>query len=334
MASKANESKFKTDAEVLDLAYSDLTAYAKSIDIRFTFQQRDDLQQLCIAKRKGKSVSIPIENQVNVFEDDYAKYPQYPDSKEQVLLVGRNVRVDPIPATEELAGDVALLNRMRNAVRAGGGYLSITNMGKGFTEMKPYSGDESDVLILPTKLLIVVDIPHNANPESIEVDDNAVQYVGVEGIKKGHSPQDAVDKFNELNGISVEVVAIEKKRQGKDKVFTLVTLKYGEKSCQVSATKTVLACAAGGLTDLIETNTTRSGGATKKGKTMDDTLTTEQQAIVDNSKFTKSDKIRKLYRLDVTVATIHRVLGIHYSFAYCVVDKYRKMLKPKESNNE
>lgn len=55
------------------------------------------------------------------------------------------------------------------------------------------------------------------------------------------------------------------------------------------------------------------------------------KAVLENANYKTSDKIRKLYypgegkeAQALNMGQISKVLGIHYSFTYCVVDTYRK----------
>ena len=52
------------------------------------------------------------------------------------------------------------------------------------------------------------------------------------------------------------------------------------------------------------------------------------RAILDNVKLSKSEKMRRLWKKDMSIADIHRVIGAHYSFTYGVIDRYRKILAP------
>lgn len=56
-------------------------------------------------------------------------------------------------------------------------------------------------------------------------------------------------------------------------------------------------------------------------------------AIANNAEYSTSDKIRQLFRKSkVSVGNISKVLGIHYSFAYCVVDAFRKLSSDSKSD--
>ena len=75
----------------------------------------------------------------------------------------------------------------------------------------------------------------------------------------------------------------------------------------------------------VESKKSRSRKSEKTEKPPISVNTTEaQQKILDSDIYSKSDKIRKLYQSKMSVASISHILGIHYSFAYCVVDKFRK----------
>lgn len=48
--------------------------------------------------------------------------------------------------------------------------------------------------------------------------------------------------------------------------------------------------------------------------------------ILDNDNISKSEKMRRLWKKEMSIADIHRVLDTHYSFTYGVIDRYRKIL--------
>ncbi len=49
----------------------------------------------------------------------------------------------------------------------------------------------------------------------------------------------------------------------------------------------------------------------------------------DKTPYTKSDKIRKLFsKCELTIGEVAKVMDVHYSFAYCVIDAHRKMIEP------
>lgn len=70
----------------------------------------------------------------------------------------------------------------------------------------------------------------------------------------------------------------------------------------------------------------------KKGKEPEPGMSLEEikarkdvQEILNKEDYKKSDKIRNLYRkCDISIGMISKLLDIHYSFTYCVVDAFRK----------
>ena len=54
-----------------------------------------------------------------------------------------------------------------------------------------------------------------------------------------------------------------------------------------------------------------------------------KKALADYSDgvITKSEACRRLYKGGLTIGDVSNVLKIHYSFAYCVIDKFKKLSK-------
>lgn len=72
-------------------------------------------------------------------------------------------------------------------------------------------------------------------------------------------------------------------------------------------------------------------GKKKAGLSVDEVEALRKTApvkeILDNKDYSKSGKIRKLYhKLSMPIGNVAKVVDVHYSFAYCVIDAYRKGL--------
>lgn len=61
-------------------------------------------------------------------------------------------------------------------------------------------------------------------------------------------------------------------------------------------------------------------------RTLEVYISDVHRQILDNETFSKSEKMRRLWKNKMSIADIHRVLDSHYSFTYGVIDRYRKLL--------
>lgn len=62
-------------------------------------------------------------------------------------------------------------------------------------------------------------------------------------------------------------------------------------------------------------------------RTLEVYISDVHRQILDNENFSKSEKMRRLWKNKMSIADIHRVLDSHYSFTYGVIDRYRKLLE-------
>jgi hypothetical protein len=83
------------------------------------------------------------------------------------------------------------------------------------------------------------------------------------------------------------------------------------------------------MEEVIETPQ-KKGLANRVKRDVEVFINEHHRAILDNAKLSKSEKMRRLWKKDMSIADIHRIIGAHYSFTYGVIDRYRKILSSEK----
>jgi hypothetical protein len=276
-------------------------------------------QKMAQALRVSKALEKDI---LKHYKGNFAKFTQNPDLKQKLLNSGGKIYVECSPY-DKIWGNEALMQRIRKVIQDGGGLLTVSSYFDGNLEMKSFGnlGKKEDMKIyLPASVVVVVDVVDKNGDEvlPVEIDDDKPSAISV---NKDQSPEEIIAEYNAKYKSKVKCVSSKLRNENSPKKYVEVVVELDGNTMKLSKSRLAQIVSIGSLSDVI-----RNSGSNKKydSDIKSVTLNDEQNKIKGDAGNTTSDKIRKLYKSGMTVADIHRTLGIHYSFAHCVVHNYRK----------